>query len=78
MLIDICCSATALGSRRWGTRSVTQACRAGPINANAAPISRVEPNSSGMVMLSVTINAPVTTITMQGATCPARTSGFFG
>ena len=77
ILIDMFCSATALGSSRCGTSSTTHAWRAGPISENVPPIRNVEPNSSGIVMLSLTIRMPVTTMIAQGMIWLPSTNGFF-
>ena len=76
MFCDICCSATPLASRRGGTSSPNQACRAGPISANPKPISNVERNSIQTVITPVMIRNPVTMISSVGKICPASTSGF--
>ena len=76
-LIDIFCSATAFGSSFGGTSSTTHDWRAGPISENVAPVRKVEAKSIGIVIRSVTIRMPVTTMIAQGMIWLPSTSGFF-
>ncbi len=72
----ICCSAIAFGNDSLGTSSATQACLAGPMNANPSPITRVARVRMGTVMCSVMMRMPVTRITVAGTAWPASTRGF--